>query len=126
MRFLMLAALGLCALPWVGCALPDERPGGEATISGRITDRATDGPVAGATIAIRGGDHPGTQSDSQGAYTVRVTWGAYQEGGQGILELGMQVLKSGYVPEDTSFIVLSPRTSRTIDVALSPTATIQR
>lgn len=121
MRFLVLAILGICAVPWWGCSeLPTGSYVSEALISGRITDEATTGPVAGATIQMRGAESLGAQSSDQGTYALRATWIANPD--RDMVTLIMLVNKAGYAAVDTSFLVLAPRTDRTIDVVLSPSA----
>jgi hypothetical protein len=49
--------------------------GGEATLSGRITDAATHQPIEGAQISFRGGRGGGSASvtsDANGAYSIRL------------------------------------------------------
>jgi vitamin B12 transporter len=82
----------------------------EITVGGRVTDRQSDQPVAGAIVSVDG-DAPQTESDSTGRFTLRVSVGSrsirVSRIGYGEWERTVEVRDTGEV---------------TLDVALTPVA----
>jgi hypothetical protein len=92
--------------------------GGEATLSGHITDAATHQLIEGAEISCLGGpgrEPAAVKSDANGAYSIRVPAGR---------RVGLAVSKSGFSPldlrsSDRTELRLNPGDSETRDFELS-------
>ncbi|MFC4114476.1 S8 family serine peptidase, partial [Nonomuraea zeae] len=83
---------------------------GTATLTGRVSDAATEQPVAGATVALTGPMSRTATVGADAAYTFTLAAGDYQ----------LKVTAFGYQPT-TRTVTLTKENTLTHDIALAPT-----